>query len=222
MELLSIKLARTIWFVNALDINPRGINLWHTFIPAVAEKYKFTEYPTKMNLDPNREAGDRFIGGSYRTPHGSEVLINFTSFDDGMVADTRSSTRDSEGFLEELSQWIVNEFGLVFYSQMIKKRGYVSELHVKSEHLLRTLHPKFIGFANRISALVSTPDEVIPYEPSGVMFSAPASSYLTPSGFHFERLLDTPFLENRYYSKAPVHTDTHLELLSELEQILAP
>src|SRR5436853_7534082 len=130
MELLSVDLARVVWFVNAREINTLGLNLWHALLPALAEKYKFAEYPRKMNLDPNRDLGDKFLGGSYRNAQGMDVMINFTRFDDGMVAETRSSTRDSEAFLEELAEWIVKDFGLVFRPEMIRMKGYVSDLTV--------------------------------------------------------------------------------------------
>ncbi|MEW6127987.1 MAG: hypothetical protein AB1757_13185 [Acidobacteriota bacterium] len=225
MELVSVVIARAVWFVNARDINPRGLNLWHTFLPTLTEKYKFIQYPKEMSLDLQREAGDRFVGGTYKNTQGANILINFTSFDDGMVAETRSSTQDSEAFLEEISQWI-GEFGLVFRPEMVRRKGYVSELIVKSEYRLNALNPKLEKFAARLSKLTSgerlssLPSESFTFETSGLVFTADGLG-LKPSPFRFERENDTLFSENKYYSQAPLQTDTHLELLNELEQILS-
>ncbi|MGA9770964.1 MAG: hypothetical protein WBV94_18155 [Blastocatellia bacterium] len=220
MELVSVELARVIWLIDAREINPRGLNLWHAFLPALAEKYKFVDYPREMNLDHNRDPGDRFFGGSYRNAQGMDVTINFTSFEDGMVAETRSSTRDSEAFLEGIAEWIVKDFSLVFSPEMIRMKGYVSEVIVTSECLLNSLNPKLDKFANRLSSLVYTQTETYIYQPAALSFSCDLAKGLRPSPFRFERKNDVPFSENKYYSQAPLQTDIHLELLNELEQIL--
>ena len=220
MELLSVELARVIWFIDAREINPRGLNLWRAFLPALAEKYKFVEYPKEMNLDQNRDPGDRFLGGSYRNAQGMDVMINFTSFDDGMVAETRSSTRDSEAFLEELARWIVKDFGLVFSPEMVRMKSYISEVTVTSEHSLGSLNPKLEKFASRLSSLVYSQSESYIYQPAALSFACDLAKGLRPSPFRFERKNDVLFSENKYYSQAPLQTDIHLELLNELEQIL--
>jgi hypothetical protein len=219
MELVSVVDARAIWFINARDMNPRGLNLWRTFLPAFVDKYQFTKYPIEMNFDPNRELGDKFLGGTYRNAQGLDIMLNFTSYDDGMVADTRSSTQDSEAFLEELSRWIVEDFGLVFRPEMVRRKGYVNELIVKSEYSLNALNPQLGKFAARLSSLTSTPTESFNIETAGITFAADGLG-LRPSPFRFERENDTLFSENRYYSQAPVQTDVHFELLNELERIL--
>lgn len=221
MKLLSVDLARVLWFMRASDINPRGLNLWLTFFPALIERYGFSSYPRKEDiLDPNKEPGEKFIGGTFRNSQGQDVMLNFTSFDDGFLADTRSSTRDSEAFLVDLSEWAVNEFGLVFRPDMIQRRGYVSTLFVRPEHSFSGLRPELKIIADRLSTLVAIPDTLIEYQPSGFSMNPISSTSIKPSSFIFEPAVDASASENRYFSRAPVHTDIHLELLNELEQLL--
>lgn len=219
MELLSVNLARVVWFVPARDVNPRGLNGWNTLFPALIERYKFVSYPKKEeSFNPNREPGEKFIGGEFLNAQGMPIMLHFTSYDDGIVADTRSSTQDSENFLIEFSQWIVSDFGLTFRPEMIRSKGYVSELYVTSDGSLSNLNPQLQRFADRVSSLIEGHREPIPYETSGISFAA--TTEFKPASFIFERATDTLFPENRYYSKAPLHTDVHLTLLNELEEIL--
>lgn len=221
MELQSVSLARCLWFIHTSDINPHGLNLWNTLFPALLETYGFVGFPKKEDrLNPNREPGDKFTGGTFRNSQGLDVAISFTSFDDGFVADTQSTTRDSEDFLLELTGWIVKDFGLRFTTDMIYRRGYVSELFVKSEHEFSGLKPELRAFAERVSELIPAPEMPVEYRLSGMSFSPNNNVAIKPSPFILERAADTLFSENRYYSKAPFHTDVHLELLDELEQML--
>ena len=60
------------------------------------------------------------------------------------------------------------------------------------------------------------------FEVSGIGFgNNPVRSWLKLAGFLVERQDNTQYAENRFYSKAPVHTDQHEELLGEFERILA-
>jgi len=221
MELLSVTTARTLWFFEANDTNPRGLDLSLTVFPALIQKYNFANHPTREDLyKPNREPGEKFIGGSFVNSEGRNITIHLTTFDDGFVAETRSSTRDSEDFLTELTQWMVKDFGLTFRPDMIRRRGYVSELFVKSDYHVTGLTSELQRFADKLSTFISGPDGPILYEPSGISFAPNTSTALKPASLIFERAADASFSENRYFSKAPVQTDIHLELLNELEQIL--
>ncbi len=219
MELVSVVAAKAVWFVDTRDINPHGLSLRHTLFPALVERYKFASYPKEIDSDPNKEPGDKFTSGEFRNAQGLDVMINFITFDDGIVAETRSSTRDCEAFLDELLEWAVKDFGLTFYPEMIRKKGHISELIVKSAYSPASLNPQLQRFADKLSSLVYFENGTLPFEPSGISFSPNTNTAIKPSAFIFERAADEPFSKNRYYSKAPIHTDIHLDMLNELEQI---
>lgn len=222
MELISVLTARALWFVDLRDINPRGRALRYTLFPALADRYHFEKYPfdTEENQPTTESPGYRFTDGEFLNADGIQVSVNLIIHDDGLVADTRSSTRDSEAFLADVMEWVVRDFELVFRPNMVHRKGYVSELNVSPSRSLSGLHPGLVQLAIRLSSLVSTPEHPFRYEPAGITLAADPTSELKPAEFRFERRFDAPFSTNRYYTKAAVHTDVHLALLNELEQIL--
>lgn len=222
MQLLSVLLARSLWFVDLRDLNPRGRELRYTLFPALADKYQFDRFPydTDDNQPTDETPGFKFSNGSFLDSQGIEVTINFTIFDDGLVAETRSSTRDCDAFIEDILQWMAKDFGIVYHPGMIRKKGYVSELNVTPAHSLGALNNKLEQLASRLASFVSTVEEPVRFEFAGLFYAPDPVQVLKPSPFRFERRLDVPFSTNRYFTQAPLHTDVHLQLLDELEQIL--
>ena len=144
MKLLSVQRARSIWLINLVDLNPHGRNVFSLIAPVI-EKYKFVQFPTKPEeLDLSK--GINFVGGSFQKDPQNDIAIDLTIFNDGFIADTRSSTEDSDAFLDEFFSWIAEEFGLVPYKEILRSRVYVSELWVKTEKSLNALNPKLREF----------------------------------------------------------------------------
>jgi hypothetical protein len=220
MKLLSVQRARSIWLVNLVDLNPHGRNVFSLIAPIIA-KYQFVQFPTKPEeLDLSK--GINFVGGSFKEAPENDIAIDLTVFNDGFLADTRSSTEDSDVFLDEFLSWIAGEFGLVQYKEILRSRVYVSELWVKTDKSLNTLNPKLENFAKRLTSLiVGHNHHPISFETYGISFWTNPTITLPPGPFKFERAENTPFGEHRYYSTAPLQTNVHLEMLTELEGILS-
>src|SRR6266571_2309534 len=155
MELLSVLTARALWFVELRDLNPRGKALRYTLFPALADKYQFEHYPydAEDNQPTKEEPGFKFLDGEFHDSNGVAIMINLTVFDDGLVAETRSSTRDSEAFLEEVLSWAAKEFGITYRPEMIQRKGYLSELNVIPARPLSAINPKLEQFAARLTEL---------------------------------------------------------------------
>jgi len=222
MELLSVGIARCLWFIDTRELNPRGREFQTGLFSALAEKYDFSKAPyDEDDKTPNikESPGYKFIDGTYSNPAGVEIMVNLTIFDDGLLAETRSSTDDSDAFLNEIVQMAVDEFGLVFKPEMILKKGYISELYVSPSRALSDLNRKLNQIAERLTALMSVSDCAAKYELAGVLFNSDPG-LKEPGPFRFERKIDTPFSKNKFYSFAPLPTNTHLELLEDLEHIL--
>lgn len=222
MKLLSVKQARSIWLANIADLNPRGLNLFGLIMPIVT-KYNFQIYPDKpIDIIEKDVLEINFKGGNFQRDPKNNIAINLTIFNDGIVADTRSSTKDSDTFLDQFLNYISNEFGLSPYQEIVRSKIYVSELWVQTDKNLNALNPKLDKFVKHITSSIEGHSyHPIAYETSSIMFWTDPVVTNPPTPFRFERIIDRPFSENRYYSSAPLQTDVHLEILEELESILS-
>ena len=182
-------------------------------------KYKFLPVkPDELDLTK----GVVFGRGSFINADEKEIAVDLTIFNDGFVADTRSSTNESDAFLDEFISWIAMEYQLIPYQEVIRSKTYLSELWVKTDKHLNTLNPKLEQFGKHLTSMIKGHNHhPIEFETTGISFWTNPTITLPPGPFRFERGIDTPFGENRYFSIAPLQTDAHLELLDELEKILS-
>jgi len=219
MKLLSVNRARSIWVGNLIDLNPRGYSLIR-IVPDIINKYGFQKFPTKFEeFDPAE--GVKFLGGIYQNDAKHKINVDIQIFNWGSVVDTRSSTKDSDDFLDEFLTWIVKEMDLVPYQEIIRTKVYLSELSVQTDKSLNALNPKLDKFARRLTSLIAGHEHhPIKLETSAIALSTDPNIVGPPGAFRFERAENIPFSENRYYSAAPLQTDIHLEMLKELESIL--
>ncbi len=218
MKLLSVNQARSIWFIKLVDFT-RGRSLI-SMIPSIVNRYKFQIFPTKPE-EFELGNGVKFSLGSFQKDQ-QNMAIDLVIFSDGLVADTKSSTEDSDFFLNESLTWIAVEFGLVPYQEVLRSKVYLSELWVQTDKSLNSLNPKLESFAKRLTSLiVGHEHHPISFETSGINFWTDPIIVNPPGAFRFERAEKAPFGEQRYYSAAPLQTDVHLEMLGEFENILS-
>ena len=121
MKLLSVKLARSLWYLDTAELNPRGKNLFNDLVPRLIAEYRFKEYP--------KEGGDfkeglQFKNGMFKNSTGDEVVVSGTIWADGIGADTYSSTRDSDEFIEK-SLGLIHALGYPYDPSMVRRRGYL-------------------------------------------------------------------------------------------------
>jgi hypothetical protein len=220
MELLSVIRARAIWLIYIRELNPRGKNINVNLVEWLKNKYFFLKYPSSV-YERSETGSLIFTDGTFRSHDGSYISVDLNVYNDGFVVDTRSSTRDSDLFIEDAIYSLVNDFGLVYKPEMVRKRLYVSELHVRSERSLNSINPRMQAFIHKIQSMMDTQE-------SGVLELATLGflwDFALPNGqsnFQFERVVDIPFSERRYFSRAPLHTEDHLSLLNDFEDLLVP
>jgi len=219
---ITVQRARSLWFVYLTDLNPEGLNLLPFFQPLVA-RYNFQLFPTKPEELFGKEVIEiKFSGGSFQKKPQHNIGVELIIFSWGLVAETKSSTIDSDAFLDDLLNWASTEFKLIPYQEVLRSKAYVSEVWAQTEKRLNSLNPKLDDLAKRITSLIEGHGHhPIAYETSGIVFSTDPTVVNPPGSFRFERIIDVPFSENRYYSAAPLQTDTHVEILTELENILS-
>jgi hypothetical protein len=221
MKLLHIGTARTIWLFTLLDLNPRGQAITQEAIERISERYKFKAPPTvSVALEAQRKNEPvYFAAGEFMSMSGVNVIVDLKVYNDGLLADCRSNTKDSERFLADLMSWLPTGLGLPKTEVPVRKKMYVSELQVESKHQLVMINPKLAALNKSLATLVPK-GSATSFELSTLAFATDPKDGTPLINFKFERLINTPFAENRYYSSAPVQTDDHLKLLESLESIL--
>jgi hypothetical protein len=219
VQLLNVITARSIWLLNIDELNPQGKSVQSEFLEWLRDSYHFTKFPASMD-DLGDNKGLIFQNGEFQVREEFFISVDLTIFLDGLVADSRSSTRDTDRFIEDALQQAVREFGFTYSAHTIRQKSYLSELNVRCDKKLESLHYGLTTLANRISQLIPEPKN-LPFQASsiGVWPVFEASKNVSPP-FQFERRVNTPFSENRYYSRAPLHTDDHLLVLNEFDSML--
>lgn len=215
MKLLSIIVARSTWFFPLTDLNPRGRYI-HPIAKGLPDRYDFVKYPEKME---DMEEGAKFEDGKFKTSRDDAITVSLTLHESGIVGDTRSSTTDSDEFLDDMLNWLCAEFGLAPSQEIVRRKVYLSAVHVHMDGSLNLLNPKLEPFARQLSSKVVGYDPVM-FETFGIMFWKDPKKTGPEFSFRLERAETEPFSQQRYFSLAPLQTETHLELLEELERIL--
>ena len=222
MKLLSVKQARAIWLINLIDLNPRGRNIL-ALVADIVNKYKFFKYPNPTKPEEfDLSTGIKFQSGTFMRETQPDIMVDLTVYNDGLLADTRSSTDDSDAFLHDLLTHLTDEFDFTPYHEIIRYQSYVSELFVQTTKHLNSLNSKLEKFAKLLTSMIKGHSHhPIAFETVSITFWTDQTITLPPGPFRFERIIEIPFAENRYYSAAPLQTNAHLEILDEFENILS-
>jgi len=215
MKLLAVRVARSIWLVPRYFLNPRGA---YTRPVAEAIKAKYSFHKTPLDTPPPQGEAIKYEGGMFNGKNGEILIVSMTLHDDGVVVDTRSSTDDGDSFLEDLISWVSKDYGLPSITALPIKRIYVSELNVAFSNPPAIFNPKLASFLSEISSAIGD-DKRGKADFIGFQFGTDQTRSKNPFAFRFERELNTPFEENRYYSFSPTKTDIHIKLLEQLEQL---
>lgn len=219
MKLLSINLARSIWFGQLIDFNPKGRNLYPLLLPLLLSSYKFKKFPL-ANEKLDEVKGIKFTEGEFKNKEDETIIIlDFTIFQDGFSVDSRSSTKDSDEFLKEVLTRAHDEFNLTHYEQVIRRKIYLSQMFVSTEKTLMSLNPKLREIYKYLSENI-VGFENTEFQLGGISFWPDQKPTTNPAPLTVERQLSMPFSEKRYFSSAPLQTEQHLELLNKLEEIL--
>lgn len=219
MKLLSVKLARSIWLFQTTDLNPRGRNLMPA-AAAAAQRYGFVKMP-ELNSFVTSPLKLEFEGGAFVTSDGVPKYVSLTVHDDGVVADTRSSTSDSDLFLDDVLSWLASSFGLPHYGKLLVRKIYVSEVTVSFERELTIYGNKFAKFAASLKA-GQAPGIAKQMEMTQLNFGSDPALGTPVTGVRVEREVGTPFGSNHYYSFAPTTTEDHFKFLEALEIAATP
>jgi hypothetical protein len=223
MKLLNIKAARSVWLFDLQDLNPRGKDIMDDLVDWIKDAYNFKTAPDVSSAIQAVSTGAApqtfaFKGGHFQVREEIFIEVSLEIYNDGLVAQTQSSTHDTDFFLEDLLTSAAKAFGLDYHPSIIREKLYVSEVHVKSEVGLEKLNPYLTTFEQKLQAVIPRCGS---FRAAGLTFWTEPNASGRHLIFALERQLGKSFAEQRYFSTAPLHTDEHLALLNELEQTLS-
>ncbi|MGH9621792.1 MAG: hypothetical protein ACRD45_19065 [Bryobacteraceae bacterium] len=186
-------------------------------LSATKERYNFQIYPKTIEEMNEQDAkGIVFEGGSFPFGDKHYTIAKVTTYGDGIVVDSGLSTDLSEAFLADVLSFLSSEFGLTYRPEMIYRKIYTSELIVRTDKDLDGLFSRLSGVREKLRLLTGQD-----FQPAGFGFSIDLTVTTARSAaFRFERELNKPFDQHRYYSSAPLRTSDHEDLLAEMEALL--
>ena len=219
MRVLNVVAARSTWLFELADLNPKGKSLFPEIIDWLKDTYNFKEAP-ELAAKVDDSKGLPFKKGEFQAREEVFVDVELTMFNDGLVANSSSSTEDTDKFLENVIASAVMEYNLTFDPSMVRRKLYMSELNVRLDQPLANLNPRLSQFARKISSM-NTSAGGNPFEVGGLSFWTDSTYTVTKTPpFMIERKLNAPFNENRFLTKAPLQTEQHIAVLRELEEML--
>jgi hypothetical protein len=218
VKVIAVPLARCMWLIDFDKVNPRGRSLLDA-LHSIAKRYRFSKFPAHL-LDYAKDGGLEFLSGTF-IKGGVDLRVGMTVFNNGIQADTLSSTDDAEAFLEDVREWLEKEFNLPIDNDAIIRRSYQSQLDVQVAKELMTVSRQIQKIAERLTA------ESIPVHGNPTKFLIGGFSIFSedvgkpgaPMPFRFERKWGTDFDGNIYFAQAQLRTSEHIALLEELERI---
>ena len=214
MNVLFVGLARAIWLFELARLNPTGMSL-KGVIEEIGKRYRFAKAPAnELDLDEQRSLA--FKAGTFAGVRKVPVIVGLNIYNDGLAADTVSSTDESTEFLLDLAKWLNDTYGLIVPKE--RRVLYLSQIDFQSEVSLTNLNRRLEPFAENLEALSSNKAR---YEVGSIqLWTEDAGKPGSAAPVKIERKISTLFSANHYFSQAPLPTKTHIELLNEFEAIL--
>jgi hypothetical protein len=214
MEVAAINLARSLAWVEPIDLNPTASVFYPDFAKAIVARYKFQKFPQKFE-DFDVTKGIIFAGGRFENTTIEQLSI----YAFGIALDTRVSTEESKRVLEEAFAWAGKELKLSYKPSMLKRWQYLSQINFYSEAPLTAISPAIQTLAAAVGGnIAGITGENLRYELTTLVVDYDQLARKHPLGrFSIQRRDNTPFSENKYFSDAPLPTETHIRLLREFE-----
>jgi hypothetical protein len=200
-------------------MNPTGISLPLVF-KQLAERYQFSQVP-KHPSDLDEQKSLAFQAGTFVNSKKLPIGIGLRIYNNGVAADSYSSTDDCIEFLRDLRAWAVDSLGLIIPEPSETNRGYLSNVEVESNISLNALNPKldpFVKYLQSKAKLLDAKPRTLQVT-SIACWAEDALNLMSHTGFRFERKIGASFASNRYFSAAALSTPDHLKALEVFEGI---
>lgn len=212
MKVISIEFGQVTWIVD-ISMSP-GRMYFPEALQKINTRYSFVRSPN-LNEILSQEPNVVFEHGKF----GDHVIKKFSVHTDGFLVNSQAGTDVTDRFLDDLMDWLKEEYEATELDINNSYRVYDSHLVVQLDV---DLAPR-MEFINFVSSQIEKQRESygltpLEYVASGFMLSADGTaSNLAPASFTIERRAKQPFKNNLYYSTAPLRTNDHIKLLEDIE-----
>ena len=184
-------------------------------IKALAQRYSFQRSPQTID-ELDLKKGIEFFGGR----SGDQPIQKFAIWNSVLVVETVSGTDQCKAVADNILEWATKEFDLSYVPGSIQKYAYVSDVSFYSDAPILDLNPIVRELNATLGKELSEIwHEHLEYQTLSIKFGHdPTSRPFNIAPFSIERKGDSKFSENKYFSEAPLPTQTHLALLERFEQ----
>jgi hypothetical protein len=214
MNILFVGLARTLWLFELARLNPTGMSL-KGVIEEIGKRYRFAKAPAN-ELDFDEQRSLAFKAGTFTGARKIPIMVGLNIYNDGLVADTVSSTDESTEFLLDLAKWLNDTYGLTVPKE--RRVNLLSQIDFQSDISLTNLNRRLEALAENLGVLSSNKAR---HEVGSIqLWTEDIGKPGSAAPLKIERKISAPFSANHYFSQAPLPTAVHIELLTEFEAIL--
>lgn len=214
MKVENILLARAI---RLLKFTGHTLHMSYV-VRQLVEQYKFLKVPQTLE-EYDDAKGITFAHGKFSSGVRDVVIDSFQVFNNGIVADTREDTDESDKFLDDIIEWSMKALGRVLSSQIVE-RVYLSNLEISLKTPISNYNPSAQKLSGALSRSLTEygikhgPIEMVSVALNFDRTKVP-DSILT--NFTLQRREGTPFESGLYFSTAPLKTKDHIALLQMIE-----
>jgi hypothetical protein len=214
MELISVLLSRAVFLLELDALNPFGRMTPAETMAELSNRYGFAQMPQSIPEITN-EKGAECLSGRM----GDIAIDKLTLYPNGLVVDTRGSTEDSEKVAQDIIDIAHERLGSKI---SVGRKHYVSQVTFRSKMRLANMNPVIGEMMGQMKEFLSSglkQDFLV--EPTALIISVDLTqTRISPGKFTIERRAEAPFMEDLYFSSAPLHSAVHLELVENFERSL--
>jgi hypothetical protein len=222
MKLISVDLARATWLFPVEEIIPLGGANGPAIVQAIASKYDFAQAPTNPTREDIDKNGLKFAAGQFEYENEPINVGEFIVYNDGIMTSS-TSTENSEAFLDDVSDFLRDDFGFRPIVSNVK-RIFLSSVVVEFATSISSALKAFETLSNIVGAKLNAIDGTnYPVELARIDFDLNKDPEFRPPfvpRFSIEKRINTPSSLRRYISGAPIRTRDHLALLDQIEREL--
>ncbi len=214
MQLVSFEVSRlTALFV----FGPQGI-YYPAALGGLVKRYGFVGYPSPGDT-LQAVNGVEFKHGLFE----GVAIESLQIYRDGVIISAKASTDVHDKILKDLMSWLIEDLGGSIIQNHTQDRMYESCLIFEPSKDILVILNAFKKVQDKLSDMVKKNSNLkANFEAFGFGF-APDQNLIPgikPSGFQIERWTSADYSMTRFFSRAPVKTDQHIELISMIESLL--